>query len=142
MAKNRLIIEYEYDFDLFGLISPSKDYKLAWLINQQLGIHLVKEDDIRISFLNDEELVISNYLFETEHAQLRLLRNRSEDPKDDRMNYLVPEMNRFDYLIIKRGEIGDYDDKTWLKKIQHLKEIQYVARMDLEKLKSRENLIF
>ena len=142
MAKNKLIIEYEYDFDLFGIISPTREYKLAWLINQKLGIHLIKEDDVRISFLNDEELVITNYLYETEHAQLRLLRNRSENRKDDRMNYLVPEMNRFDYLLLKWGEIGDFGDLQWLKKLQQLKEIQYITKMDVEKLKSRENLIF
>ena len=142
MAKNKLIIEYEYDFDLFGIISPTREYKLAWLINQKLGIHLIKEDDVRISFLNDEELVITNYLYETEHAQMRLLRNRSENRKDDRMNYLVPEMNRFDYLLLKWGEIGDFGDLQWLKKLQQLKEIQYITKMDVEKLKSRENLIF
>src|SRR5210317_1105131 len=105
MAKNKLIIEYEYDFSLFGINSISKDYRLAWLINKYLDLHLRKEEDIKISFLNDENLVISNYLYETEHAQLRMLKNKSEDRKSDKMSFLIPELNKFDYLIMKNGRI-------------------------------------
>lgn len=142
MVKNKLVIEYKYDFDLYGIISASRDYKLAWLINQKLGLRLVKEEDIRIAFLNDEELVISNYLFATEHAQFRLLKNKSEERKFEALRYLIPELNRFDYLIMKSGNIADTGKADWLTKIQQIKEIQYVTALDITKLKSRENLIF
>jgi hypothetical protein len=142
MAKNKLIIEYEYDFDLYGIISLTRAYKLAWLINQHLGVHLVKEDDIHFSFLNNEKLVISNYLFETEHAQFRLLKNKSEERTSDKMGFLIPELNKFDYLIMKNGIIGDYSDSELINKIQKIKEIQYIVSLDIEKLKSKENLIF
>lgn len=142
MVKNKLVIEYKYDFDLYGIISTSRDYKLAWLINQKLGLRLVKEEDIRIAFLNDEKLVISNYLFATEHAQFRLLKNKSEERKFEALRYLIPELNRFDYLIMKSGNIADTGNADWLTKIQQIKEIQYVTALDITKLKSRENLIF
>ena len=142
MVKNKLVIEYKYDFDLYGIISASRDYKLAWLINQKLKLRLVKEEDIRIAFLNDEELVISNYLFATEHAQFRLLKNKSEERKFEALRYLIPELNRFDYLIMKSGNIADTGNEDWLTKIQQIKEIQYVTALDITKLKSRENLIF
>jgi len=142
MAKNKLIIEYEYDFSLYGIISLSKDYRLAWLINKFIGLHLKKEEDIIMSFLNDENLVISNYLYETEHAQLRMLKNKSEDRKSDKMSYLIPELNKFDYLIMKNGRIGDLSDQELLREIQKIKEVQYIVALDIEKLKSKENLLF
>ena len=115
MAKNKLVIEYEYNFDLYGIISISRDYKLAWLINQALGIHLVKEKDIKINFLNNEELVISNYLYNTEHTQFRLLKNKSEASKSDSLRYLIPELNRFDYLIMKKDNLGEANDADLVK---------------------------
>jgi len=142
MAKNKLIIEYDYDFDLYGIISTTRDYKLAWLINHKLDLHLVKAEDIKISFLNDEELVISNYLYKTEYAQLRLLKNRSEEGSAEKMNYLLPELNKFDYFIMKKGNIYGDDESEWLNQMQQFKEIQFITRLDIKKLKSRENLIF
>ena len=142
MAKNKLVIEYEYNFDLYGIISISRDYKLAWLINQALGIHLVKEKDIKINFLNNEELVISNYLYNTEHTQFRLLKNKSEASKSDSLRYLIPELNRFDYLIMKKDNLGEANDADWFSQIQQIKEIQYITAISVKKLKSRENLLF
>ena len=142
MAKNKLIIDYDYDFSLFGIISLSKDYRLAWLINKKLGMHLKKEEDIIISFLNNENLVISNYIYETEHAQLRMLKNKSEDRKSDKMSFLIPELNKFDYLIMKNGNIGDLDDQQFLREFQKINEVQYIVSLEIDKLKSKENLIF
>ena len=142
MAKNKLVIEYEYNFDLYGIISISRDYKLAWLINQTLGIHLVKEKDVKIKFLNNEELIISNYLYNTEHTQFRLLKNKSEASRSDTLRYLIPELNRFDYLIMKKDNIGEADDVDWLSQIQQIKEVQYITAISVKKLKSRENLLF
>ena len=141
MAK-KLIIEYEYDFDLYGIISTAKAYKLAWLINTQLDIHLVKDEDIHFSFLNEEKLVISNYLFETEHSNFRLLKNRSEENVIDKLGYLLPELNKFDYFIMKKGIINDYNNSELLDHLQKIREIQYIVTLDIDKIKSRENLIF
>jgi len=142
MVKNKLVIEYDYDFDLYGIISLARAYKLAWLINQQLNLHLVKENDIHFSFLNEEKLVISNYLYQTEYSYIRLLKNKSEESATDKMGYLIPELNKFDYFIMKNGVINDYDNSELLNRLQEIKEIQYIVSLDIKKLKSRENLIF
>jgi len=42
MKKKRLDIEYSFDFDLFGISSTVKVYKLDWEINQSLGSKLKK----------------------------------------------------------------------------------------------------
>jgi len=71
-----------------------------------------------------------------------LLKNKSEERKFEALRYLIPELNRFDYLIMKSGNIADTGNADWLTKIQQIKEIQYITALDITKLKSRENLIF
>lgn len=142
MARSKLVIDYEFDFKLFGLICNVKEYRLAWLLNQQLGIHLIKKKDIVHEFLNNEKILLSNYLFETENAQLRLLRNRSENKNSERLGYLLPELHKFDFFIMKYGVLDGKEDTNFLLRIKEIKEIQYITSFDISKIKSRENLIF
>jgi hypothetical protein len=57
MKKNKLIIEYEFDFELFGMSTAAKGYKLAWEINRVLGIHFVKKDDLRVGVKKIRKLI-------------------------------------------------------------------------------------
>ncbi len=142
MARSKLIIDYEFDFKLFGLICSLKEYRLAWLLNQQLGIHLIKKKDIVHEFLNNEKILVSNYLFETENAQFRLLKNRSENKNSERFAYLLPELHKFDFFIMKYGVLDGKEDENFLSRIKEINEIQYITSFDISKIKSRENLIF
>ena len=142
MPKNKLIINYNFDFELFGIISTIKEYKLAWLINKHLGFHLVKEQDIAYEFINLDNLIVSNYLYETENVSLRLLKNKSENKNSEKIGYLIPELHEFDFLIMKNGAIDGIEDKDLLSRMQNIEEIQYITSLDINKLKSKENLIF
>jgi len=142
MPKNKLIINYNFDFELFGIISTIKEYKLAWLINKHLGFHLVKEKDIAYEFINLDNLIVSNYLYETENVSLRLLKNKSENKNSEKIGYLIPELHKFDFLIMKNGAIDGIEDKDLLSRMQNIEEIQYITSLDINKLKSKENLIF
>ena len=142
MPKNKLIINYSFDFELFGIISTIKEYKLAWLINKHLDFHLIKEKDIVYEFINLDKIVISNYLYETENVSIRLLKNKSENKNSDKSGYLIPELLKFDFFIMKDGDIDGRGDRNFLSKLQDINEIQYITSLDIGKLKSKENLIF
>ena len=45
MKKNKLIASFDFDFSLLAIASQLKEYKLAWLINQELGVNLIKQPD-------------------------------------------------------------------------------------------------
>ena len=140
MKKSRLLIDYEYDFTLMALLSPLREYKLAWYMNQLLHIRLVKEKDIQLNFTNQPNLCISNYIFATEHTVLRLLKNRSVG--DEEQGFLLPELKQFDYLIMLQGE-GDFFDETDLPAVlQKIPTVEFVKPVDVNNLKSKENLIF
>ncbi len=70
MKKKRLEIEYSYDFDLIGVISSAKGYKLAWDINNQLSARLVKQPDLIVQFKNNTEASFSYFSFESEVNKL------------------------------------------------------------------------
>ena len=142
MKKRKLEAEFEYDFSLFGIISVLKEYKLAWLLNNILDVQLDKANDIEIEFLKSQNLIISNYLVETENSSLRLLKNKSMDQFDDNQAFLLPELKRFDYFIIIQGFEDTFSNQVLKQKISSIPGIQYVQFFSLESLKSRENLIF
>ena len=61
MKKSKLIIDYQFDFELFGVIATVKGYKLAWEVNQELGVQLIKQPDLVVGFKNNEEKSFSYY---------------------------------------------------------------------------------
>ena len=142
MKKRKLQAELEYNFDLYGILSALKEYKLAWHLNNELNIQLDKQVDIEIDFLKTQNVVISNFLYKTEHSQIRLLKNRSVDQFEEHSAYLVPELKKFDYLMTVQG-FDDTYTKAQLKNILvSIPGLQYVQTFDASELKSRENLIF
>lgn len=142
MKKNKLIVDYGYDFELLGIISPVKDYKIAWAINTALNIKFKKNNDLKIEFINDKQLIISNYTFETENSLLRLLKNKSQLISDSAFSFLLPELKNFDYFIKIEDEANTFNRPLLISRIKNLPIIQYVTTIDADKLKSKENLIF
>lgn len=142
MKKRRLQAEIDFDFTLFGVITTLKEYKLAWVMNKQFEIELKKAEDIRLDFLKGQTLVISNFLQETVHTCVRLLKNRSIDEFETKAAFLLPELKRFDFLVMFSGWEGTYNDHQLKDLISGIPGIQFVQEFSLENIKSRENLIF
>lgn len=142
MKKRKLVIDFEYNFKLFGIISPASEHKLAWELNQKLRIQLVKCADIKINFLNNKNLIISNFHFEREESILRLLKNKAVDIPVGNHIYLMPELKQFDYLVIIDGFEQTFKPKNVISSVSDIEAVQYVVNLDVEKLKSKENLVF
>ncbi len=142
MKRKKLEANIDFNFTVIALISPLKEYKLAWSINHVLDIQLIKKKDIEIKFLSSQNLLISNYLYQTEHSYYRILKNRSINEYDDRPAYLIPELNKFDFLILAQGFEDTLSLNELKSKINNIPKIQYVQAFDVDALKSKENLIF
>jgi hypothetical protein len=140
MKKSKLLVDYEIDFTLWALLTPMREYKLAWYMNQLLHIRLVKEKDIEFAFTNQPDLCISNYIFATEHSVLRLLRNRSVSEQEQA--FLLPELKQFDYLLVLQGEGDFFDPARLVSVLQQIPTVEYVKPIEVESLKSKDNLIF
>ena len=139
MKKSKLVIDYEFDFRLWGITTAARGYKLAWEINQHPGIRLVKQPDLVVGFRNSEEKSFSFYAYETALNRLKLFKNRPSDP-DTGKYFLIPEFPHYDFIILAAME-KDHTDSL-LKHIRSIPAVQLVASIPLDGLKSKSNFIF
>ncbi|MCH8317984.1 MAG: IPExxxVDY family protein [Bacteroidetes bacterium] len=209
MKTTRLIVEHAYDFEVLGLISSAKEYKIVWSINKILNINMIKQKDISFDFLTRGQIKFSNYLFETEHSSFVLLKNKScslgNTPPDFpdlkcgtgrygaglhpfiesekrrigesetssvsppstrgplpvsnlpvlpllggdkeievKNPWLLPEAKQYDYIIRLKGILREHlgSGDRILNAIRTLPIVQYISKLNVESLRSKENLIF
>jgi hypothetical protein len=140
MRKKRLDIDYSYDFELIGIISPLKGYKLAWEINNRLEVKLIKENDLQITFKNRSECGFSYFSYQVEGNLLKLFRNKPNEQEVSK-NILVPEYPHFDFILMTQS-----DDKGKSNRLQEvlrtIPSIELVAFIPLDALKSKDHFIF
>ena len=142
MKANKLVVDFDYNFKMLGIISSAKEYKLAWNINQFIKIHLVKAEDINLQFQNECNILVSCYLYSTEYSQVRLLKNKSIEFSNIAKPYLIPELKDYDYFIHILDD-GCIFDEEWMRdQLNECSSIQYIKVIDINELKSKDNLIF
>jgi len=141
MKKQRLQVDFEFDFDVYGIVSTFKDYKLVWNINRNLHVSLRKEQDLKINFV-DSQLVISHYKYTTEGSELQLLRNKSYELSGGESQYMIPEMPKIDFFMMVQGDINGYDRSELKKKLKETPGVEFILELNIADLKSRENFIF
>ncbi len=140
MKKKRLEIDYSYDFELLGVISSAKGYKLAWDINHLLGVRLIKQPNVSIQFNNNIMGTYSHFSHESPLNRLRLFKNRPNEI-DAVKNLLVQEYPHLDYVVMSQG--GDKMDVNELQEyLRRIPSIEMVAFIPLETLKSKDYFIF
>ncbi len=136
-----LDVEYECDFALFGLVSSTRDYTLAWHLNRALRLRLVRQPELLLNLLNEGRLVFTHFLHATETLSLRLLRNRSIAPSSLKKPFLAPDIKEYDYLLAVSNGSGALADDELLHRLTSLAAVQYACQFDPNTLKYKENLI-
>lgn len=137
MVKLTLEIEEDYDFELIGICSHAKDYRLSWELNQQLKFDLVKDENLELtvkgekqnysffSFIDDENLI-----------EYYLINNRSES------GVLIPEEKRSDYFLLIKGVLREGQVEDLIREITAIKNVLTTYEIEVEHLKSKNNLLF
>jgi hypothetical protein len=139
MKKKRLEIEYSYDFELLGIISSAKGYKLAWEINNVLLTRLIRQDDLKVQFKNNQDAEFSYFAHESEVNVLKLFRNRPHEA--DSKNLLVPEFPHYDFILFSKGD--EHMQSNRLRELlRDIPSIELVAFIPLDALKTKETFIF
>jgi hypothetical protein len=140
MKKKRLDIEYTFDFDLYGIISNVKAYKLAWELNHSLGTKLVKSEDYEVQ---SKTKSLNNYLHYTQTGEVNSLRLFKNKPNEESgaKDFLVPEHPHFDFILLTHGEA--FADSNRLQELlRNIPSIELVAFIPLASLKTKEYFIF
>jgi hypothetical protein len=80
IKKHTLNIEYEVEFDVFGLSTPFADYRLAWALNEQLDFKFEKSNELISIFDRKTKQMKSfqrfSYADEEDLTQIFLLKNK------------------------------------------------------------------
>lgn len=140
MKKAKLQIEPTFDFELLGIVSPIREYRMAWLVNQELELNLVKADDLELEFLNAEKLEIAQYFLSLPHGFIQLLKNKALN-SSQQLAYLIPELKNLDYFLLVQDETEQLDLSNFMEKLSRNPLVQSIVRIDISKLKSKENLL-
>ena len=136
-----LDVAYECDFALFGLVSSTRDYTLAWTLNRALRLRLVKQPELLLNLFSRGRLVFTHYLYATETLTFRLLRNRSSAPSTLKKPFLAPDIQEYDYLLAVSNGSDALADEALLHQLVALDVVQYACQFDPNSLKYKENLI-
>ena len=134
--------EEECDFDLFGLVSSTRDYSLAWAIGRALRLHFVRQPELKLHLITGGRLVFSHYQYATETQTFRLFRNRCLGASSLKKPFLAPDIKEYDYLLTVANGAGNLAGEALTHRLIILPAVQYVCQFDPNTLKYKENLIF
>lgn len=161
MAIHKLHLEEfdEIDYQLIAIHSSLEDYRLAYYINQNLPINL-KNENCNIQISNKEgETQFTRFVFEdSKDIVWNLVQNKNDvfvpsqnsnqglfaetNNKFSTKIYLIPEFKNVDYFLkIENGEVN-IDVSKITNCIKKIDRVSTVYAVEVEKIKSKNNLIF
>ena len=139
MTKFQLDVDYDFGFRLIGISCHAKDYRLCWALNNQLGIQLEKvhRENASSGLKKNGIAIESLYSFfdEENHSSYQLLHNKHNN------NLLLPEQKLADFLLII-DQMNDESFEDLMKKLKQVELVNTAFIIDVNTLKSKENLIF
>ncbi len=139
IRKKKLEIEYSFDFELLGIRTSLKGYKLAWYLNKILNTRLVKQKDLVIH-LRKGTADHDHFAFVTPLNSLHLFRNRPSD-SENAVSALVPEFPHFDFVLMTQSE-ENLSGNRLQEYLRQVPSVELTALIPLSALKSKENFIF
>ena len=150
----------EIDYHLIAIHTSLEDYRLAYFINQKMGLNLSKnKNEIQIT-IKEGETKFSRFFYDEKKKGVfwNLIQNKNEviqQKKESSQNlfsnikmevstkvHLLPEFKKVDYFL----KIENLEETMDLTKIQILlntiENISTVYTVETNKIKSKNNLIF
>ena len=161
MAVHKLHLEEfdEIDYQLIAIHTSLEDYRLAYYINQKLPITL-KKNNCNIQISNKEgETQFTRFIYEdSKDIAWNLVQNKNDvfvpsqnsnqglfaesNSKFSTKIYLIPEFKKVDYFLkIENGEVN-IDVLKITNSIKKIDRVSTVYAVEVEKIKSKNNLIF
>ena len=142
MIKNYLDDDYEINYDLFGIVSNIKEYKLAWILNKIFSIDLIKFDDLIITKHNQKIFQISNYFYKTDEFITRLLKNRLINKGSyNNEKFLINKLSNFDYFLQVYNHSNEFNKKEIINKLNTESSIQFANFVDFNLIKEKDLLL-
>ena len=161
MPAHKLVLDefFEQPFKLFAIHASVEDYRMAFLLNKNLGLRLKrarKDVDIR---RNSAVSLFELYEFEDEinYCSYFLVGNVSrskvegrkesrslfeEEPESLQKSFLLPEFRQVDFFLKIEEDIEGISESTLLNQIKGVAQVSMAYPIEFDAIKSKENLIF
>jgi hypothetical protein len=137
MAKLILEIEEDYDFELVGICSHAKDYRLSWEMNKALEFDLEKDENYEINSKGDaQSYSFFSFIDDENHVEYYLINNRCST------GILIPEEKKCDYFLLIRGVLRGEQKGKLIQRIGEIKKVLTTYEIEVDQLKSKSNLLF
>lgn len=159
MALHKLLVDDFYDdsYKLIAIHCGLEDYRLAYLLNQNLGLRLErKEKDLDFQYLtssyslfewnNEDQYVrwnlVSNVCKKEEDSLYSTGTLFQTNQKTLKTFHLIPEFSKVDYFIKISDEIQHVNEKLILSKLHNIPQIVTSYTVEPFQIKSKDHLIF
>lgn len=148
--------DYEHDYTLIGVHTSLEDYRLAYLLNKNLGIQFRRYKEDLDLFENSAKSSFSIFIFDDKKNQTTwtLISNKNIPTEsvsettdslfasEQKSVFLIPEKRTVDYLIRIDGIFPNSFIKSIIEAIKKINNIMTLYTIDPMDLKSRDHLIF
>lgn len=136
-----LYVDYQHDYDLYGLQTSVPEYKLAWQLNRTLHWQLKKAVDLALGDANDASYGVSNFVFTTTHRTFRLLKNQTfANVGSSRL--LLPGLPQWDFFLQVHDPSASWQPEVMVAAVGALAEVKQIAPIDITNVAHKENLLF
>lgn len=144
----------EDNYTLIGIHTALEDFKLAYLLNNNLNTHFSRANFSLDFEKNDNKASFSiyNYTNEKYDYEWYLISNSYKEEKvnegdtlalsTETITYLIPEKKRVDYFIKIVGETNQELVSKTIDKIKTIGQVVTSYTIETDTLKSKEFLIF
>jgi hypothetical protein len=127
----------ENDFYLIAIASHLSDYKISWLLNEELNFRFSQSDDLFVSETKtNNHSRFSVFLFEDADSTYTLFSVRSGN------NILLKSIKNIDYILKYHGQASGNHIENLMERMKKMKNIITVFRVDLKSLKPKEIELF
>ena len=159
MALHKLLLDDFYDpyFSLFAIHCGLEDYRLAYLLNKNLNINLVRKRQDLVYKYFAASYSIYEWEDKNQLTTWNLISNVCKKETDSLQSsgslfstkelviktyHLLPEFKNVDYLIKITSEDESVDEKQLLQTLQAIPQLITSYGIDNDQIKSKDNLIF
>ena len=123
------------DCKLIGLVSTSKEFKIAWIINNSLDVSLIKADNEIINLSNGSSLSISHLIYKRNKGFIRLINNIIMFNKGK--SSLISSLSNFDYIVQFSSNFFEFETFNIINKLKSYNDIQFANFIDYNSIKEK-----
>jgi hypothetical protein len=132
-AKIHTLLE-DQEFKLIAIASHLNDYKISWLLNEELKCKFQQSNDLEIhDQKNKTNSKFGVFIFEESGDSIyTLYSNRSGN------EILLKSIKNIDYILKYEGQQSELELKEFIEKLKKVKNVLTVFEIDKSSLKPKE----